>query len=74
MSKTRVIREHKILFQNLGVKIEDIETKGLSHPKFKVEYLGKTRIFVCPSSPSDVRGIKNFKSSVNQWIRSIKNV
>jgi hypothetical protein len=68
------LKEHKSIFIDLGIHIEDIEmAKKTTHIKFKVEYLGNKRIFVAPSSPSDQRGIKNFKGSITHWVRGIKH-
>lgn len=74
MRHLKRVRERSDIIQNLGIKIEDVEKTGKSHIKFYVEYLGKKRIFVCPSTSSDcARGIKNFKGDLTKWIKEIGN-
>jgi len=74
MSTQRLIRERQSIFQNIGINVEAVERTAGAHIKFRVEYLGKKRIFVCPSTSSDCRrGIKNFKGDVTKWIKEIAN-
>ena len=68
------IKERENVLQSFGIHITDVERTGKAHIKFRVEYLGNKRIFVCPSSGSDcARGIKNFKGDVTKWVKEISN-
>ena len=74
MSTQKTIKERSDVLQNFGITVSAVERTGKAHVKFKVEYLGNKRIFVCPSSSSDcARGIKNFKGDVTKWIKEINS-
>lgn len=54
-----------------GVQVVDLSFTGSCHYKIDVTCKGKNRFFVAPLTASDNRAVKNFRSDVRRWVRSI---
>lgn len=67
------IRPFLDTLKNEGCEVLDLNFTGSCHYKIDVTCKGKTRFFVAPLTASDVRAIKNFRSDVRRWVRSISD-
>lgn len=65
------VRPYLKVFDDLGIDIIDAEVTGHSHYKITVTSQGRRKFFIAPRSASDYRAIKNFKSQVRRWQRSL---
>lgn len=64
----KIYREYVAVAQDMGATVCGVESGG-KHAKIKLEAAGGRRIwFPMPSSTSDVRGIRNFRSEVRRWL------
>lgn len=61
------------VFDDLGVKVVDATMTGSCHYKFRVTACGNCKFFIASFSPSDRRGIDNFRAMVKRWKKSLTN-
>lgn len=66
------VRKYMQVFDDLGVEVVDTCMTGSCHYKFNVTCCGKCKFFIAPFSPSDHRGIMNFRAMVKRWQRQIQ--
>jgi hypothetical protein len=57
-------------FEVAGCKVIRV-THGGKHMQLTVAHADHTHLFIAPVSPSDRRGVLNFKSDVRKWVRSL---
>ena len=60
------------VFDDLGVEVVDTTVTGSNHYKFIVTSGGNRSVFIGSRSSSDHRTIKNFKSNVKRWKKSLQ--
>ena len=70
MSQKR-ITPYKAVFANHGVLVEEQAFTARGHLRFLVAKDGEKRIFIAPGSPSDARGLANFRGDVRRWVREV---
>ena len=63
----KIYREYVAVAQDMGATVCGIEAGG-KHAKLKLSAGGKRIWFPMPSSTSDVRGMKNFRSDIRRWL------
>lgn len=66
------VRPYFKVFDDLDVEIVDTTVTGSSHYKFIVTSNGNESSFIAPRSASDFRALKNFKSQVKRWKKSLQ--
>lgn len=65
------ITPYEAIFDDHGVLVENQAFTARGHLRFLVKYHGAKTIFIAPSSPSDARGLANFRGDVRRWVREV---
>jgi len=63
----KIYREYVAVAREMGATVCGVESGG-KHAKLKLSAGGKRIWFPMPSSTSDVRGMKNFRSDIRRWL------
>ena len=60
------------VFDDLGIQVVDTTVTGSNHYKVTVTASGNRKFFIVPKSPSDRRGVLNFRAMVKRWHREME--
>lgn len=61
------LRPYLETIEALGITVEGTVVRGSGHVGYKLRHGQKAGVFIGPSSSSDWRTVRNFRSDVRRW-------
>jgi hypothetical protein len=71
--RRRTLKSYTDIIEKLGGEIEEITVAGSTHYRIEVAAGERRKVFIASSSPSDRRGLMNWRSFVRRWIENESN-